>query len=150
MKKQSIKGIALIIVILLFVPFVGFAQDSDDSNTVLAVTLRAAYPDGGTAAEFDSLYALLDENVVSKNKFIKSVMRVGHLYGSHSGDFIIITEYDGSGLGIIEEADEEDLKLFKKWKPDEEDRAEFTKKLNKYFTNYHSDEIYLLWSKVSK
>ena len=149
MKKQAIKGVVTLLAVLLFVPYIGFAQDSDESNTVLAVKMKAAFPEDGSMAEFDSLYALLDENVVSKNKYIKSVMRVGHLYGSNSGDLIVITEFNGGGLSIIEKADEEGTKLFKKWKADKEDSAEFNKALNKYFKNYHSDEIYTLWSKVS-
>ena len=76
-------------------------------------------------------------------------MRVGHLYGSNSRDFIIITEYNGSGLEVLEKADEEGFKLFKKWKPEKEDRIEFNKAVNKYYKSTHSDEIYSLWSKVS-
>ena len=149
MKKQAIKGITVFLVVLLLVPFGGFAQDKNEQNTVLAVTYQAAFPKDGSAAEFDSLYAELDQNVVSKNKYINSVIRVGHLYGSNSGDFLIITEYNGSGLDIIEEAGDETSKLFKKWKKDKDNRAEFNKALNKYYKPYHSDEIYSLWSKVS-
>lgn len=148
--KQATKGITLLLVIILFVPFVGFAQDKDEPNTVTAVTLAFDTDADGSPAEFDSLYALFDENVVSKNKFIKSVMRVGHLYGSNSGDFVVITEYNGSGLGIIDKAGDEGFELFKKWKKDKEDRAEFSKARNKYFKPSHSDQIYTLLSKVSK
>ena len=86
---------------------------------------------------------------LDKNKFIKSVIRVGHYYGSKSGEFLVITEYNGNGLGIIEEAGEEGSKLFNKWKKDKDDRAEFNKARNKYFKPWHSDEIYTLISKVS-
>jgi hypothetical protein len=150
MKKQAIKGITLFLFVLLFVPYVGFAQDKDEDNIVLAVTYQAAFPEDGSIAEFDSLYAELDKNVVSKNKFINSVMRVGHLYGSNSRDFIVITEFNGGSLGVLEKADEEGYKLFKKWKPEKEDRIAFNEALNKYFKNTHSDEIYSLWSKVTK
>jgi hypothetical protein len=149
MKKHAFKGITLLLVIILFVPFVGFAQDKDDPNIVTAVTLTFDTDADGSPAEFDSLYALFDENVLSKNKFIKSVMRVGHYYGSSSGEFVIITEYNDSGLGIIEKAGDETADLFKKWKKDEDDRAEFNKARNKYFKPRHSDEIYTLLSKVS-
>ena len=150
MKKQATKGIIILLLVILFVPIVGFAQDSDDRNIVTAVTMKSAFPEGGSVAEFDSLYAALDKNVVSKNKFVKSVMRVGHLYGASSGDFVVITEYNGSGLEVLDDAAEEGSKLFKKWKSEKEDRAEFNKAMNKYFKDTHSDEIYTLWSKVSK
>jgi len=150
MKRQAIKGITLFIVILLFVPFIAFAQDNDEQNIVVAVTFQATLSGEGTPAEFDSLYAELDKHVVSKNKFINSVMRVGHLYGSNSRDFLVITEYNGGGLDVLEKADEEGFKLFKKWKPEKEDRVAFNKAMNKYFKVAHSDEIYSLWSKVSK
>lgn len=150
MKKQATKGIMILLILILFVPFVSFAQDSDEQNVVLAVTYQAAFPEDGSVAEFDSLYAALDKNVVSKNKFVNSVMRVGHLYGSNSGDFIVITEYSSSDLGVLKNAAEEGSKLFKKWKPEKEDRAAFNKALNRYYQDRHSDEIYSLWSKVSK
>lgn len=149
MKTQATKGIMILLVIILFIPFVGFAQDKDENNIVLAVTYQAAFPEDGSVAEFDSLYAELDKNVVSKNKYINAVLRVGHMYGSNSGDFIVITEYKGGGLELLEKANEEGLKLFKKWKPEKEDRASFNKALNKYYKDRHSDEIYTLWSKVS-
>ncbi len=149
MKKQSIRVITFALVIILFIPFVGFGQDNDDPNIVTTVTLWFDTDADGSPAEFDSLTALFDENVVSKNKFLNSVLRVGHYYGSSSGEFVIITEYNGSGLGIIEKAGEEGSKLFKKWKKDEDDRDEFNKARNKYFKPKHSDEIYTLSSKVS-
>ena len=150
MKKQAIRGFTLLLVIILFIPFVGFAQDNDKPNLVTTVSLTFDPDVKGSPAEFDSLTALLDENVTSKNKFIKSVMRVGHYYGSKSGEYIVITEYNGGGLGIIEEAGEEGVKLFNKWKKDKDDRAAFNKAQNKYFKPWHSDEIYTLISKVGK
>ena len=149
MKKQATKGIMLLLVIILFIPIVGFAQDNDRPNIVTAITLTFDPDADGSNAEFDSLEVLFDKNVVSKNKFIKSVMRIGHYYGSKSGEFVVVTEYNGGGLGIIDDAGEESSKLFKKWKKDEDDRTEFNKARNKYFKPWHSDEIYTLISKVS-
>ena len=149
MKTQATKGIMILLVIILFVPFVGFAQDTDKPNIVTTVTLAFATDTGGSPSEFDSLSTLWDDNVVSKNKFIKSVMRVGHYYGSKSGEYVIITEYNGGGLSIIEEAGKETTKLYKKWKKDEDDRDAFNDAQDKYFKPWHSDEIYTLNSKVS-
>ncbi len=149
MKTQATKGIMALLLIILFVPFVGIAQDTDKPNIVTTVTLSFATDNGGSNAEFDSLNAIYDKNVVSKNKFIKSEMRIGHYYGSKSGEYIIITEYNGGGLGIIEEAGEEDGKLFNKWLKDKEDRDKYNDAINKYFKQWHSDEIYTLNSKVS-
>jgi hypothetical protein len=149
MKTQATKGIMILLLIILFVPFVGFAQDNEKPNIVTTVTLTFDTDADGSPAEFDSLTAIFDKNVVSKNKFVKSVMRVFHYYGSSSGEYIIITEYNGSGLAIIEKAGEEGFELFKKWKKDEDDREAFNKARNKYFMPGHSDEIYTLISKVS-
>ena len=110
MKKQATKGMILLFTIILMVPFVGFAQDADKPNTVTAVTLTINPEADGSIAEFDSLTALYDANVISKNKFIKSEIRLGHYYGSKSGEYIIITEFNGSGLAIIEKAGEEGWK----------------------------------------
>ena len=55
MKKHVIKGITLLLVIILFIPFVGFAQDKDDPNIVTTVTLTFDIDADGSPAEFDSL-----------------------------------------------------------------------------------------------
>ena len=149
MRFNTLKGFMLLVVIVLFVPFVAFAQDNDDSNIVTAITLTLDPNVDGSVAEYDSLTALFDKNVVSKNKFVKSIMRVSHLYGANSGEFVIITEYNGSSLSVIEDAGKEGFELFKKWKKDTDDRAEFNKARNKYFLPRHSDEIYTLISKVN-
>ncbi len=150
MKKQATKGIMVILAIILFIPFTGFAQDKKGPNTVTIVTLTLNMSAEGTAAEADSLFSLLDKNVTKKNKFVNSITRVRHLYGSSSQDFLVITEYNGSDLGIIDQADTEGFELFKKWKPDVKDRTDFNTAMNKFFTSKHSDEIYSLISKVSK
>ncbi len=148
MNKTTIRVILAVLLILLFIPSLGLAQDKDEQNTVKCVTYAADWKEGASVAERDSIFDLWDDNVVKKNKYIKMDMTIRHLYGSNSDDFVFIVEYNGSGLGIMEKADEEGTRLFKKWKPDAEDRKAFNALFGKYLKGGHSDEIYTLISKV--
>ena len=126
----------------------GFAQDKDKPNTVLCVTYAADWKEGASVAELDSIFALVDKNVVKKNKYIKMMMRVRHFYGANSDDFIFIIEYNGGGLDIIEKSSEEFNRLYKEWKKDAEDRKALNALFDKYFKGGHSDEIYTLFTKA--
>lgn len=148
MNKITIRVIVAVVVILLFIPCLGFAQDKDEPNTVLCVKNEINQNTEGTRAEADSIYALLDNNVTKKNKYIKMEIRVAHFYGSKSGDFLTITEFSGSGLAIIEKAIEEDTRLYEEWMKDAEDRKAFNALFTKYFKGGHSDEIYTVFTKV--
>ena len=147
--KTTLQVIVAVLLILLFIPNLGLAQDDEKPNTVLCAKYNADWsPEGGSWAEFDSLYTLGSENIIKKNKYIKTYIIVTHYYGADSDDFLIITEYNGSGLGIIEKAIEENIKLYEEWKPDKVDRDSFNKARAKYFKSGHSDEIYQLFQKV--
>lgn len=149
MNKAAIRVIISVLVILLFIPCTGYAQDNEEPNTVL-IFKQALDPNAvGTPAEADSLFALFDKNVTKKNKYVKMHIRVSHYYGSDSQDALTIIEFNGSGLDIIDKSREEQSRLFKEWKKDEEDRKAFNEALNKYFKSGHSDEIYQLFTKVT-
>ena len=149
MNKTTIRIITSIIVIMLLIPCLGIAQDKDEPNTVLCVTYVYDWGEGATISERDSIFALVDENVVKKNKFIKSLMRYQHFYGANSEDFIFLYEFNGSGLEIILKSSEEATRLAKEWKKDKEERDAFYALFDKYFKSGHSDEIYTLITKVS-
>ena len=148
MNKSTIRIIVTVLVILLFIPCLGFAQDKDKPNTVLCVTYAADWKEGASVAERDSIFALVDKNLIKKNKYIKMMMRVRHFYGANSDDFIFIVEYNGSGLDIIEKEVEERTRLYKEWMKDAEDRRAFNELFSKYFKGGHADEIYTLLTKV--
>jgi len=149
MNKSTIRIIVTVLVILLFIPCLGFAQDKDKPNTVLCVTYEADWKEGASVTERDSIFALWDKNVPQKNKYIKMLMRVRHFYGANSDDFIFIVEYNGSGLDIIEKALEERTRLYKEWMKDAEDQKAFNALFGKYFKGGHSDEIYTVFTKVN-
>ena len=147
--NKTTRVLLSVLVIILLIPCSGFAQDDEKPNMVLCVTANADWsPEGGSWAEFDSLFTLASKNVVKKNKYIKMQVMVNHYYGADSDDFLVITEYNGSGLGIIEKAVEENAKLYKEWKPDKNDRDAYYKARAKYFKSGHSDEIYQIFQKV--
>ncbi len=144
MNKKTI----IVVIVLLIITCFGFAQDKENPNIVLIVTYEADFKDGASVAERDSIFALWDKNVPKKNKYIKMLMRVQHLYGANSDDFVFIMEYNGSGLDILEKAAEERTRLYKEWMKDAEDRKAFNKLFTKYFKGGHSDEIYYVFTKV--
>ena len=149
MNKTTIRIIVTVLVILLFIPCLGFAQDKDEPNTVLCVTNTRAFNEGNTQAELDSIWTLFNKNVMMKNKYIKMEMVVNHYYGSNGLDFVVITEYNGSGLDIIDKAAKETTRIYKEWMKDAEDRKAFNALFRKYFKDGHSDEIYTLFSKLT-
>ena len=142
------KNLVIILIVIFLLTCLGFAQDSGEPNTVLIVKRALAYNESNSPAEADSIYALWNKNVVKKNKLINMQMRVQHFYGSNSMDFLTITEYNGSGLNIILDASKENVRIFKEWMPDKENRAALNALFNKYFEVGHSDEIYTLFTKV--
>jgi len=148
-KKSTISVLIPFLIIIFLIPFATYAQDDDGYNTVLMVKQIFNYNEGNTVAEFDSISTIWDENIVKNNKYIVSQMTLGHYYGSNSSEFIVITEYNGSGLDIIEKAGDETTRLYKEWMPESEDRKELNGLFSKYFTIWHSDEILTMFSKVT-
>jgi hypothetical protein len=96
-------------------------------------------PEGGSAAERDSLLSEWFEAVPKKNEKILRVINLSHLYGSDSHDWVIIEEY--KSWDDVEAARKLNQELFMKHWSDAKKRAQFNQKLRKYFTG-HSDEIY--------
>ena len=148
--NKTTRVLLSVLVIILLIPCLGFAQDKDEPNTVIIVKYAMNWaPEGGSIAEMDSLWALASKNIIKKNKYIKSQMVVAHYYGSNSEDMLIIREFNGSGLDIILKASKENTRLFKEWKSDEEDSKEWSKAVGKYYKGGHSDEIYVSMNKVN-
>ncbi|MFC1536071.1 hypothetical protein ACFL4H_01735 [Candidatus Neomarinimicrobiota bacterium] len=148
MNKTTIRVIISLLVIILLIPCLGFTQDKEKPNIVLAVTYIHEHKEGSTVADLDSIWALWDKNVTKKNKYISMQFCVGHLYGSNSSDFLVITEFNGGDLDIIAKANEEDTRLEKEWMKDKEDRKAFYTLFTEHFKPKHSDEIYTLFTKV--
>lgn len=99
-----------------------------------------SFPKGGTRKEFNELNKQYLDAVTKKNEFIKAYYPYGHAWGSNSTDFVEVFVFET--LGDIEKAFAKDDELFKaQWK-DEKSQKEFETKINKYFTNTHSDFIY--------
>ncbi|MEE9573573.1 MAG: hypothetical protein V3W20_11030, partial [Candidatus Neomarinimicrobiota bacterium] len=84
--KKTMKLILAILVIVLFIPSTSIAQDNEEPNTVLCVKIALDWKEGASVSEGDSIYALWDNNVTKKNKYIKMHMRINHFYGSNSED----------------------------------------------------------------
>jgi len=115
-----------------------YAQE-EAPHVYLVVTWESLSPEDGSNAEFDSLRTIWTENVVTKNEFIVNEIRMTHLYGSNSADYVVITEHKSfSDMG---KAQSRNTELFREFMPDDKERAEFFDVLFKYFGS-HSDEIY--------
>jgi hypothetical protein len=78
MKHFSIKLITLVIAVLFLVPSFVIGQDEEDQHIVYVTKLKAAFPEDGSIAEYDSLSTLFMENVINKNKYILSQYRAAH------------------------------------------------------------------------
>jgi hypothetical protein len=115
-----------------------YAQE-EEPNVYIVTTWESLNPEDGSNAELDSLTAIWVDNVVNKNEFIVNEIRMTHLWGSNSADYVIFTEYNK--FGDIEKAQNRNSELIREIMPDDEERAEYFDAVFKYFGN-HSDEIY--------
>ena len=114
---------------------------SQDGNIMHIQTFDFQMPEDGSWSEFDSLTALINKNVVSKNDKILSQRIVRHLWGNDSRQLIMIREY--AKIEDLVSDDDTGGELFRAaWKTPEERKA-FNDAFNKYFRgSRHSDEIY--------
>ena len=120
--------------------FSGMLYAQEEAPHIFEVTTwEAVNPEGGSNAERDSLTAIWIENAVNKNEFIVNQIRMTHLYGANSSDYVIITEY--KSFADLEKAQNRNIELFREFMPDDKERGEHFKAVFRYFGN-HSDEIY--------
>jgi len=135
--KNTAHFILALVVCFMMLNNVSFAQD-DEGHIYVVTTWKMVMPEGGSADERDNLILELIEAQKS-NKKVLSSMTLRHRWGSDSRDWVVINEY--KNMADVLEAQKINEKLNKKkWKDDDE-RAEFFRKLGKYFLK-HSDEIY--------
>lgn len=122
-----------------------FAQANPQGHHFTVTTFHATMPEGGSAAERDSVLAMFTELSKANAKYVSQRM-MRHSWGHNSQDWVIITEYatweDIESSGKI---DEDNFK--KKWPKGDFEKMNRT--FNKYFPN-HSDEIYTELPKYTK
>jgi hypothetical protein len=103
-------------------------------------TFYVDWPEDGSQAEFDSLAALITNNITKKIDKILSQRLVTHAWGSDSRQMIIIREYEKiEDLVVSDDTRQELVNAY--WKTEEE-REAFNKAYSKYWNGHHSDEIY--------
>ena len=135
MRKLSI---CFLLTVVLVLSGILYAQE-EESHVFTVVTFELLSPEGSSYAEFDSLAALLTENVTKKNEFIVSEITMSHMWGNNSEDFVVITET--KSFADVEKAQSRNFELVEEAWPDKEERQNFFKAYTKYFGK-HSDEIY--------
>ena len=146
MRNKIYTFVLAIAVCCLLLNSLSFTQE-EERHFYVVTTWKTVMPEGGTAAERDSLMLEWVEGVLKKNDKIISQKNFRHYYGSDVRDWVIITEY--KTWGDIEEAAKISQELNKKKWQDDKKRAEFFKNLMKYFGT-HSDEIYREMPKFGK
>ena len=103
-------------------------------------TTHRAFPADAKPGEFQQLMTEYNQNVIQKNSLIKGYYPSRHFWGADSREFIEAFVY--SSLADMDKAAADDEALVKAHWPDEIKRKEFFKKLDRYFENWHGDEIY--------
>lgn len=145
--KNTVRFFALVLGIFFLVPnSLAFGQE-EEGHFFVVTTWKTVMPEGGSAAERDSLLLEWTNAVLKANDKILSSKDLRHYYGGDSHDWIIIEEY--KNWADIEEAGKINTELNKKKWPNEKKRKEFFKELMKYFSG-HSDEIYRELPKFGK
>jgi hypothetical protein len=135
---QYPQSILATIILVLLCSAGGIAVAQEEPHIFTLTTFRATMPEGGSVAERDSLLTFVFENVDKKNDKTISERQLVHYYTSDSQEYIILSEY--KNWGDIDAANKMDDELMKKAIPDDKKRAEFNRKLGRYFPT-HSDRI---------
>lgn len=107
-----------------------------------------AFPEDGKTEEIMGLRTEYFNEVIQKNPYVKGYYPSRHYWGSDSRD--MIEAFVTTSLGDIEKALETNWELVQDHWPEESDRKEFFKKMDKYFTGWHGDHIYRNVPELSK
>jgi hypothetical protein len=145
--KNTIQYFVLaFLVFLMLINISAFAQEEEEQGHIFTVsTFKGVMPEGGSAAERDSLL-LVGVELQKMNPKQLSVKLLRHRWGNDFQDWVFITEY--ASWADIEAAGNIDEENFKKKWPDK-DWEEYLRAVGKYFPT-HSDEIYTELPKFGK
>ncbi len=111
-------------------------------------TTHFAFPEDGSPDEFGALHKEYIDNVVKKNTSIKAYYPHRHAWGADRTEFK--QGYMLESMDDLEKLNETNDALFNAHWKDEASRKAFGKKMGKYFTGVHSDEIYTAIAGLSK
>ena len=103
-------------------------------------TSHRAFPADAKPGEYQQLMNEYNQNVIQKNSLVKGYYPSRHLWGADSREFIEAFVY--SSLADMEKTATATEALVKAHWPDETKRKDFFKKLDRYFENWHGDELY--------
>ena len=135
----------------IMVPFAGakaMMEAPDDDMVVYVRTSKMKYPTDGTTDEFTKLHTEFVTTTIHQNDKIIAYYPNMHGWGSDRTDFVeafYLKSMDD--LDDMTSGDSDAMKA--KW-PEEEDRMNFWKSYNKYFTGEHGDAIYTRIAALSK
>lgn len=142
------KNMILIISACFVLATLNTVQAQDENRVFLKVTYKTIMPEGGSAAERDSLLSIFVESVTRKNDKVLSSKSMQHTYGPDSRDWIVLNEY--ANWADIKAARTAADKLIEEAWPDESERSAFFKELFKYWLPRHGDEVYTEHAKLIK
>ena len=111
-------------------------------------TTHFAFPEDGTVEEFGALHKEYVDNVIKKNETIKGYYPHRHAWGADRTEFMQGFMLDS--MDDLENLSDTNNTLFDAHWKDEESRKAFGKKMGKYFTGVHNDEIYTAIAALSK
>ncbi len=103
-------------------------------------TSHRAFPADAKPGEFQQLMTEYNQNVTAKNSLIKGYYPSRHYWGADSREFIEAFVYNS--LADMEKAADATQALVAAHWPDATKRKDFLDKYNRYFENWHGDEIY--------
>ncbi len=121
MKKQTIKGLTLLLVIILFVPIVGFAQDSDDtkkefkptvviSQNIIPLTMMGRYLEITNEYWAPGFDKLVDEG---------KLINWGYITHAWGDEWNVVVHYVAKDFATFQNAWNEGLKSFTESAPEE-------------------------------
>ncbi len=111
------------------------AGESDKDMVLYVRKNQRAFPEDGSAEEFNELRQKLFDNTINKNEYVKAYYPSQHIWGSDRRDFIQAFILDS--LGDLDKMFDRGTELGEDALTEEEGKA-----MGKYFTGVHGDYVY--------
>jgi hypothetical protein len=116
------------------------ATNIADAKILFVRRSHFAFPEDGSAEEFNALHKDYVDNVMLKNDYILGYYPHAHAWGSDRTEFA--EAYFFNSMADLENMFDKNTELYNAYWPDEAARKARAEKAGKYFTGKHGDYIY--------
>lgn len=138
---KTINRIAMFIATLLLFSNLSFSQEEQRPEYITVTTMHWNMDrENFSMDDWKAMEKAYMDNVTKKNEYIVSASFLMHLYTESNSDLLYVQSY--KTWADIEKAQKRNGELEAEAWPNEEERNNYFKDRDNYYSAYHSDEIY--------